>query len=103
MSASSIGSREILDAEQEPLRCTRQTGCYMMDDILRGVSSADAILPMVSAWCGASLPMPQGPQSLATRQHPQCQTERWVVAASLKSARAVRIKHQGSKNKRCKH
>ena len=61
-SSSSIGSREFLDAEQEPLRCTQQTGCYMMDDLLRVMSSANAMLPMVSGWCGASLPMPQGPR-----------------------------------------
>ena len=32
-------------------------------------------------------PTPRQPKSLATRRHPQCQTERWVVAASFKSAR----------------
>ena len=54
--------REFLGAEQEPSRCARQTGCYLMDDLLRGVSFATAIIPMVSGWCGASLSMPQGPR-----------------------------------------
>ena len=43
-------------------QCAQQTGCYLMDDLLRGVSPAKAIIPSVSGWGGASLPMPEGPK-----------------------------------------
>ena len=33
-----------------------------MDDRLRGVSPANAIIPRVSEWGGASLPGPEGPR-----------------------------------------
>ena len=35
----------------------------MMDDPLRGVGPANAILPRVSRWRGASLPRPEGPRA----------------------------------------
>ena len=40
--------REFRDAEQERLRCVQQTGHDMMDDRLRCVSPANAIIPRIS-------------------------------------------------------
>ena len=54
--------REFRDAEQERLRCVQQTGHDMMDDRLRGMSPANAIIPRISGWGGASLPSPEGPR-----------------------------------------
>ena len=68
----------------------------MMDDFLRVVGSAHAILPMVSGWCGASLPFPEGPR--VWQQDSITVPDRTLgCGRKFEERKSRRIKHQEQK------